>query len=218
LLNDGAILSIAYDNVHYKDKPEAWNMRLVLGISTVLGIFGVIAAFGLFYMGERVFHLDRDRIQTLMYLKLSVAGHLTIFLTRTRGPFWSIRPARILWVAVLGTQTIATLIAVYGLFMHPLGWGWAGFVWAYAIAWALVNDRVKLLTYRILDPTKPSLLSKKPKAADPQDLKPRIAERAYEIYESRGRHDGQADQDWLEAEHDTQKDEAEHAKPGPAKS
>ncbi|MEH1870015.1 plasma-membrane proton-efflux P-type ATPase [Nostoc sp.] len=36
LLNDGAILSIAYDNVHYRDKPEAWNMRLVLGISTVL--------------------------------------------------------------------------------------------------------------------------------------------------------------------------------------
>src|ERR1035441_9478401 len=25
LLNDGAILSIAYDNVHYKDQPEAWN-------------------------------------------------------------------------------------------------------------------------------------------------------------------------------------------------
>ena len=31
LLNDGAILSIAYDNVHYKNAPEAWNMRLVLG-------------------------------------------------------------------------------------------------------------------------------------------------------------------------------------------
>src|SRR5665213_1098163 len=133
LLNDGAILSIAYDNVHYKDQPEAWNMRLVLGISTVLGIFGVVAAFGLFYLGERVFHLDRAHIQTLMYLKLSVAGHLTIFLTRTRGPFWSIRPARILWVAVLGTQTLATPIAVYGFLMPPLGWGWAGFVWAYAL-------------------------------------------------------------------------------------
>ncbi len=95
LLNDGAILSIAYDNVHYKMKPEAWNMRMVLGISTVLGVIGVVAAFGLFYLGERVFHLDRPHIQTLMYLKLSVAGHLTIFLTRTRGPFWSIRPARI---------------------------------------------------------------------------------------------------------------------------
>jgi len=154
LLNDGAILSIAYDNVHYKDQPEAWNMRMVLGISTALGIVGVVAAFGLFYLGERVFHLDRAHIQTLMYLKLSVAGHLTIFLTRTRGPFWSIRPARVLWAAVLGTQIVATLIAVYGLFMTPLGWGWAAFVWGYALIWFLVNDRVKLLAYRIFDPVK----------------------------------------------------------------
>ena len=154
LLNDGAILSIAYDHVHYKDQPEAWNMHMVLGISTVLGIIGVVAAFGLFYLGERVFHLDREHIQTLMYLKLSVAGHLTIFLTRTRGPFWSIRPARILLLAVFGTQIVATLIAVYGLFMTPLGWGWAGFVWGYALIWFLLNDRVKLLAYRIFDPVK----------------------------------------------------------------
>ncbi|MDR3529706.1 MAG: plasma-membrane proton-efflux P-type ATPase [Rhodopila sp.] len=152
LLNDGAILAIAYDNVHYKDHPEAWNMRMVLGISTVLGIIGVVSAFGLFYLGERVFHLDRATIQTLMYLKLSVAGHLTIFLTRTRGPFWSIRPARVLWAAVLGTQALATLIAVYGVFMTPLGWGWALFVWGYALAWFLLNDRVKLLAYRVFDP------------------------------------------------------------------
>ena len=151
LLNDGAILSIAYDNVIYRNKPEAWDMRTVLGISTVLGVVGVIAAFGLFYLGERVFHLDRAHIQTLMYLKLSVAGHLTIFLTRTRGPFWSIRPAKILLLAVVGTQTLATLIAVYGLFMTPLGWGWALFVWGYALVWFLVNDRVKLIAYWALD-------------------------------------------------------------------
>jgi H+-transporting ATPase len=159
LLNDGAILSIAYDNVHYKDKPEAWNMRMVLGVATVLGVAGVVSAFTLFYLGDRVFHLDRAHIQTLMYLKLSVAGHLTIFLTRTRGPFWSIRPARVLWVAVLGTQVLATLIAVYGLFMTPLGWGWALFVWGYALAWFLVNDRVKLLAYRIVDPVKSGSVS-----------------------------------------------------------
>ncbi len=109
---------------------------------------------GCFYLGERVFHLDRSHIQTLMYLKLSVAGHLTIFLTRTRGPFWSIRPAPVLWIAVLGTQIVATLIAVYGLFMTPLGWKWAGFVWGYALIWFLINDRIKLLAYRIFDPVK----------------------------------------------------------------
>ncbi len=202
LLNDGAILSIAYDNVHYKDKPEAWNMRMVLGISSVLGVIGVVAAFGLFYLGERVFHLDRAHIQTLMYLKLSVAGHLTIFLTRTRGPFWSIRPARILWIAVLGTQTVATLIAVYGLFMTPLGWGWALFVWGYALAWFLLNDRVKLLAYRVFDRTPASQVAK-----TPADVASQIASRAYEQYERQGRHEGHAVQDWLQAERKIRKDE-----------
>ena len=207
VLNDGAILSIAYDNVHYKDKPEAWNMHLVLGIATVLGLVGPIAAFGLFYLGDRVFHLDHPHLQTLMYLLLSVAGHLTIFLTRTRGPFWSIRPARILWMAVLGTQAVATLIAVYGLFMTPLGWGWAGLVWGYALVWALVTDRVKLLGYRIFDPTKPPLLAKKP-----VDLNSKIAQRAYELYQQRVRGGSPADQDWLEAEREIRKEPAGRAK------
>ena len=108
----------------------------------------------LFYLGDRVFGLGHPQLQTLMYLMLSVAGHLTIFLTRTRGPVWSIRPARILLIAVLGTQTLATLIAVYGIFMTPLGWKWAAFVWGYALVWFLLSDRIKLLAYSILDPTK----------------------------------------------------------------
>jgi H+-transporting ATPase len=170
LLNDGAILSIAYDNVHYKDKPEAWNMRMVLGVATVLGVIGPVAAFGLFYLGDRVFHLDHPHLQPMMYLMLSVAGHMTIFLTRTRGPFWSIRPAKILWMAVLGTQIVATLIAVYGLLMPPLGWRWAGFVWGYALIWALLSDRVKLLAYRIFDPVKTKSKAEA-KAEDKPDVK-----------------------------------------------
>ena len=152
LLNDAAILSIAYDNVRYRHQPEAWNMRLVLGIATVLGVVGPIAALGLFYLGRDVVGLDDSELQTLMYLMLSVAGHLTIFLTRTRGPFWSIRPAPVLWLAVLGTQVLATLIAVSGFLMTPLDWKWALLVWGYALAWFLVTDRVKLIAYRILDP------------------------------------------------------------------
>jgi H+-transporting ATPase len=203
LLNDGAILSIAYDNVHYKDKPEAWNMRLVLGISTVLGTIGVVAAFGLFYLAERVFHLSRALAQTMMYLKLSVAGHLTIFLTRTRGPFWSIRPAKVLWMAVLGTQAIATLIAVYGVFMTPLGWRWTGFVWGYALTWALVNDRVKLLAYRIFDPPKADA-----NVQTPSNLTPKIATRAYALYEQEGHREGHAEEDWGKAEQEIKKEEA----------
>lgn len=151
IMNDGAILSIAYDRVRQSNAPDSWNMPVVLGVATTLGIAGVFATFGLFYLGERVFHLGREVIQSLMYLKLSVAGHLTIFVTRTRGPFWSIRPAAILFWAVLCTQLTATFFAVYGIFMAPIGWRWAGFVWLYALAWFLVNDRVKLRAYEVFE-------------------------------------------------------------------
>jgi H+-transporting ATPase len=160
LLNDGAILSIAYDRAHYSEKPVTWEMPKVLGIATVLGILGVFASFGLFYLGERVFQLNSDMIQTLMYLKLSVAGHLTIFITRTRGPFWSRKPAPILLAAVAGTQLLATLMAVYGLFMTPIGWGWALAVWGYALVWFVINDRVKLAAYQIFDQDAPGLLNR----------------------------------------------------------
>ncbi len=152
LLNDGAILSIAYDNVRYRNVPEAWNMRVVLGIATVLGLVGPIAAFGLFYIADRILHLGHPQVQTMMYLMLSVAGHLTIFQTRTRGPWWSTRPAWIVLAAVGGTQAAATLISVYGAgLVTPLGWAYAGLVWAYALAWFLVTDPAKLLAYKILD-------------------------------------------------------------------
>ena len=55
LLNDGAILSIAYDRVRYSDQLETWRMREILGVASVLGLAGVLASFGLFYLGERVF-------------------------------------------------------------------------------------------------------------------------------------------------------------------
>jgi len=151
LLNDGAILAIAYDNVRGSATPAAWDMRGVLILATALGLMGVAETFLLLALAENVFGLHHG-IRTLIYLKLSVSGHLTIFVTRTRGPFWSRpAPAPILLVAVIGTQIIATLIAVYGALMAPLGWGLAGVVWAYALFWFLIEDRVKLATNRWLD-------------------------------------------------------------------
>jgi H+-transporting ATPase len=149
ILNDGAILSIAYDNVRYSEKPEIWNMRLLLGMATIIGAFAMLRSFGIFYLGEYAFHLDHGTISTMIYLNLSIGGHLTVFVARTRGPFWSVKPARILFIAVAGTQAIATLIAVYGFLMTPLGWYYAGIVWGYCLVLFLIQDRVKLVGYRI---------------------------------------------------------------------
>jgi len=151
ILNDGAILSIAYDNVRYSKQPEVWNMRVVLGIATALGAFAMLRSFGIFYLGDSVFHLNHDVIRTLVYLNLSIGGHLTLFAARTKGHFWSIKPAPILLAAVVGTQAVATLIAVYGLLMTPLGWTYAGIVWGYCLAVFFLQDLVKLAAHRIFD-------------------------------------------------------------------
>ncbi|HVV11989.1 plasma-membrane proton-efflux P-type ATPase [Amycolatopsis sp.] len=152
LLNDGAILTIAYDRVRGSDRPAAWDMRTVLTVATALGLMGVAETFLLFALAHSVLGMNQDLIRTLIYLKLSVSGHLTIFVTRTRGPFWSRpRPAHLLLAAVVGTQLVATFIAVYGMLMTPLGWGWAGMIWAYALVWFVVEDRVKLATHGWLE-------------------------------------------------------------------
>ncbi len=159
LLNDGAILTIAYDHTRPADKPEAWNMHLVLGVSTALGLMGVIESFGLYYLAERWLHLSQPLIQTLIYLKLSVAGHLTLFVARTRRSFWTVKPARILLLAVVGTQCVATIIAVYGIFMSPIGWLGAAAVWGYALLWFLIEDEVKLAAFDIFDRGSVALLN-----------------------------------------------------------
>jgi len=151
ILNDGAILAIAYDRVGYSDRPEAWDMRFVIGIAAVLGAFAVARSFGIFYLGDRVFDLQSDVVQTLVYLNLSVGGHLTLFAARTRGAFWSTRPSFVLLAAVVGTQIVATLIAVYGLAMAPLGWKWAGLAWGYCIGMFLIQDLFKRFGVAVLE-------------------------------------------------------------------
>jgi H+-transporting ATPase len=151
ILNDVPIMMIAYDNVAVAERPVRWDMYRVLTMSTVLGVLGVVASFGLFWFGERYLHLPRPTIQTFMFLKLLVAGHLTIYLTRNIGWFWR-RPWpnwRLFW-ACETTQVLGTLAAVYGWFVEPIGWTYALLVWGYALAWFVINNIAKVWTYRAL--------------------------------------------------------------------
>lgn len=151
LFNDAPIMAIAFDNVKYSNEPEKWDMRVILSMATFLGLLGVVSSFGIFYIGQEILQLSKDSIQTFIFLKLAIAGHLTIFLTRTRGPFWSIKPsATMFWAAVI-TKILATLVAVYGLFISPISWELASFIWGYALAAFLITDFLKVKIYKILD-------------------------------------------------------------------
>ncbi len=151
LLNDAPIMTIAYDNVKYSNEPEKWNMRVVIGMATFLGVVGVIETFILFYLGREMLHLSDPVIQSFIFLKLAIAGHLTLFLTRTRGHFWTIAPApALLWSAV-ATKVLATVVAVYGFLVAPIGWHLGLLVWGYCIVWFFIFDFLKVKFYDVLD-------------------------------------------------------------------
>jgi H+-transporting ATPase len=151
ILNDVPIMMIAYDNVPVARQPVRWDMHRVLTMSVFLGVLGVIASFGLFWFAERYLHLPRPTIQTFIFLKLLVAGHLTIYLTRNTGWFWQRPwPNWRLFCACEMTQIIGTLAAVYGWFVQPIGWNYALLVWAYALTWFVINNIGKVWIHRAL--------------------------------------------------------------------
>ncbi|MBC8488304.1 MAG: hypothetical protein H8D45_19945 [Bacteroidetes bacterium] len=128
-------------------------MRVVLNMPTFLGFLGGIFSFTVFYIGENVFHLLHGEVQSFIFLKLAVAGHLTIFLTRTRSYFWTIKPGAVLLWSAIVTKMLATLVAVYGWYISPIGWDLALFVWGFAIVAFVITDFLKVQMYKVFDNT-----------------------------------------------------------------
>jgi H+-transporting ATPase len=146
------IMTIAYDNTWLDPKPVRWEMRRVLTVATVLGLIGVVETFGILLIAEMVLKLDIPQVQTLIFLKLAVAGHLTLFVARTKRPFLS-KPypaALVLWSAV-GTKILVTLLAAFGVgLVTPIPWSIIGLVWGYALIWVFIEDWAKLQVYHHL--------------------------------------------------------------------
>ncbi|MEJ2276278.1 MAG: plasma-membrane proton-efflux P-type ATPase [Candidatus Lokiarchaeota archaeon] len=153
LLNDLPIMTIAFDNARPAPKPVRWKMERVLTVSSVLGLIGVVFSFTLFLIGRYVFNLGLGAIQTLIFLKLAVGGHMTIYLTRTEGDhFWTKPyPAKILIIVCESTQVVATIFAATGIFMTPIGWSLALFVWIYAFGAFFVANFLKVSLLRWLN-------------------------------------------------------------------
>ncbi len=152
LLNDLPIMTIAYDNTWLDPQPVRWQMRRVLTLSTVLGLIGVAETFLLLIIARTYLSLSPEQLQSFIYLKLAVAGHLTLLVVRSREPFWKKPyPSRSLLTAVLGTQLVAALIVGLGIIVAAIPWSYVGLVWGYCLAWMFIEDWAKLALYRHLD-------------------------------------------------------------------
>jgi H+-transporting ATPase len=153
LLNDAPIMTIAVDNVGYSKKPERWNMSVMLMISTLLGVIGLVASFSLYYIGLTVFGFSPVQggpIQAFIFLKLSVAASLTVYVARTKGHFWERKPAKLLFLATTTTQILAIIFVLFGILLPRLDWVYVIFVLVYAFIWFLITDFIKYYFYKFL--------------------------------------------------------------------
>lgn len=154
VLNDMPIMTIAKDNTWLDPNPVQWDMRRVLTIAAVLGGLGVIETFMLLVIARSWFGLGLAELQTVIFLKLAVAGQMTLFVARTRHSFFTKPyPAPILLGAIICTQTLAALIVAFGWFVTPIPWSYIGLIWAYCSVWIFIEDGTKLMVYRHLERT-----------------------------------------------------------------
>jgi H+-transporting ATPase len=161
LFNDVPIMAIAFDNTQVDPEPVRWNMHRVLTISTVLGLTGVAGSFLMLIVAKNWLKLDIAQIQTFIFLKMAVAGHLTLFVTRTSRMFLKRPyPAPILLWSAIVTKLLATLFVVYpfGL-ITPIHWRAVGVIWAYCIVWLFMGDMAKLAVLRRLEMRSPRHIS-----------------------------------------------------------
>jgi H+-transporting ATPase len=152
ILNDLPVMMIAYDHVDAAPQPVKWNMPRVLTVASVLGVMGLLESFLLFWFVDDVLKLPRDITQSIIFLKLLIAGHLTIYVTRNQRWFWSRPwPSWKLFGTCEATQLLGTLVAVYGVFMAPIGWTFALAVWGYALLWLPVESAIAVGVRRLVD-------------------------------------------------------------------
>ncbi len=171
LLNDIPILAIAYDNTKIDEKPVRWDMHEMLVLSSWLGIAGVISSFLIFYITMVYIKTHPDSpyfpdipswvdvndakswlgfVQTAFFTKMVLAGHWTIFNTRTSDWFFKKPyPSWILLAASLSTALLGLIVAVYGFgLVTPIGWDWGLFLLGYTLTWFVFNDLVKVAVVR----------------------------------------------------------------------
>lgn len=157
ILNDGAIMTIAYDNAKISKVPQAWDLPKVLTIASVLGVVNVIATFLVYYLAGRVWGMTPDKVQTYIFLNIALLGMMTLYSVRAKGPFWSLAPAKPLAIATGISVIISSLISLFGILIAPIGFEGVAKSWLYALVWLLIIDRVKLALYSIFNRRKADL-------------------------------------------------------------
>ncbi|KAG2210931.1 hypothetical protein INT47_000088 [Mucor saturninus] len=188
ILNDGTIMTISTDRVKPSPYPDSWNLREIFTYAIIYGLYLTVSTVAFFavvyqttffeshwnlpntsqdgqsadkYVNHGVYH-------SIVYLQVSTISQGLIFITRSRGFFFTERPSVMLVCAFIVAQLVATFIAVYADWpfteMNGCGWKWAGIVWVWNIVWFLPMDLIKFAMRAAFEPKNNLKESKTPMA------------------------------------------------------
>lgn len=146
LLNDIPIISLAFDKVKTTSNPAKINVKERFTLSSLYGFVGICTSLLLFFIAKNVWHLDWTVIQTMFFLKLTVSGHMLIYVAHTKQRWWKFLPSKeVIWATAI-TQLIATILAFTGFLMPGKLSLWEiVFVWGWAFLWMQVSELVKIM-------------------------------------------------------------------------
>jgi len=151
-LNDIPIITLAFDHVKRADRPANLAPRERFTLGTLFGLVGVANSLLMYFLLADVFHLPLALIQTAFFLKLTVGGHMLVYVAHTKERWWKFLPARsVIWATGL-TQVMATALAVFGIFIAPIPIALATFIWLWAFFWMQVSEWAKVLQSRFSIP------------------------------------------------------------------
>ncbi|KAI9286290.1 plasma-membrane proton-efflux P-type ATPase [Umbelopsis sp. AD052] len=145
VLNDAATLVIAVDNAVISPHPDKWRLGQLIFLSCVLASILSLFSFAHFYIARDIMHVTSQQLSTIMYLHISSAPHFVIFSTRIADYWWRNRPSIVFTAVILGTQVIALIFSIFGVFGESVNVG------AISWAWGLAILGISLVTFMLLD-------------------------------------------------------------------
>ena len=148
-LNDIPIITLAFDRVKRADRPADLAPRERFTLGTLFGLVGVANSLCMYFLLADVLHLSLAIIQTAFFLKLTVSGHMLIYVAHTKERWWKSLPAKSIIWATSVTQLAATGLAVLGIFVTAIPLSLAAFVWLWAFFWMQVSEVMKSVESKV---------------------------------------------------------------------
>jgi len=152
LLNDIPIISLAVDRVKVPMRPTEIKTRKRFVLSMLFGSVGLLNSLLFFFIMSHVFNYSLESIQTMFFLKLTVSGHMLIFVAHTKERWFKFLPSKQVIVATVATQIVATGLALTGFLMPvKISLGLAILVWIWAFFWMQVGEFMKDVQKKFFD-------------------------------------------------------------------